>query len=82
LGENGVTEKDLLVWDEKAEASLSFLCAELNPPEFPAPIGVFRAVQRPVHHQLEETQHQTVKSLRGEGDLEKVLNAGDTWVVN
>jgi 2-oxoglutarate ferredoxin oxidoreductase subunit beta len=82
IGQDGVTEKDLLVWDERAESSLSFLLAELTPPEFPAPIGVFRAVQRPVHHELEAAQRSAVKASRGEGSLEKLLNSGDTWVVN
>jgi 2-oxoglutarate ferredoxin oxidoreductase subunit beta len=81
LGENGITEKDLLVWDERAEASLAFLLAELNPPDFPAPIGVFRAVERPVHHELELAQEANVTKARGRGDLEKLLNSGDTWVV-
>jgi len=82
IGQNGITEKELLVWDEKADSSLSYLLGELNPPEYPAPIGVFRAVARPVHHELDEAQHAAVKASRGEGDLEKVLHAGDTWVVN
>ena len=81
LGENGVTEKDILVWDEKAEPSLAFLVAELTPPNFPAPIGVFRAVDRPVHHELEVAQRAAMKKTRGEGDLEKLLNSGDTWQV-
>jgi len=81
LGENGVTEKDILVWDEKAEPSLAFLVAELTPPNFPAPIGVFRAVDRPVHHELEVAQRAAIKKTRGEGDLEKLLNSGDTWQV-
>jgi 2-oxoglutarate/2-oxoacid ferredoxin oxidoreductase subunit beta len=82
VGTNGVTEKDILVWDEKAEPSLAFLLAELTPPDFPAPIGVFRAVDRPVHHELELSQRNAVKKMRGEGDLEKLLNSGDTWQVS
>jgi 2-oxoglutarate ferredoxin oxidoreductase subunit beta len=61
---------------------LSFLLGELIPPDFPAPIGVFRAVQRPVHHELEAAQRTAVHASRGDGDLEKLLHAGDTWVVN
>jgi len=79
LGENGVTEADLLVWDETNPA-LSFMMAGLGP-EFPVPLGVFRAVNRPVHHELELAQHNTVLQSRGEGDIEKLLNAGETWTV-
>ncbi|MHB8875192.1 MAG: 2-oxoacid:ferredoxin oxidoreductase subunit beta [Myxococcaceae bacterium] len=81
IGEGGVSEKDLLVHDETAEASASFLLGEMEPPGHPVPIGVLRAVSRPAHHELEVAQAQAVKKARGEGDLEKLLNAGDTWNV-
>ena len=68
IGENGITEADLLVWDE-TNAMLSFMMAGLGP-EFPVPLGVFRAVQRPVHHELELAQMNTVLQTRGEGDIE------------
>jgi 2-oxoglutarate ferredoxin oxidoreductase subunit beta len=82
LGEQGVTEKDLLVHDEKAAASLPFLLSELQSPEFPTPLGVFRAVERPVHHELD--QAQLVKARgggRGDGNLKALLHQGDTWTV-
>ena len=44
-------------------------------------LGVFRDVQRPVHHELELAQMNTVLQSRGDGDIEKLLNAGDTWTV-
>jgi 2-oxoglutarate ferredoxin oxidoreductase subunit beta len=80
LGENGVTEKDLLVHDERAAPSLSFLIAELMSPHFPTPIGVFRSVERPVHHELDQAQSARARAAGG-GDLEKLLNSGDTWTV-
>ncbi len=78
---NGVTEKDLLVHDEKAEPSLSFLLAELMAPLNPTPIGVFRAVDRPTHHELDQAQTRAVVESKGLGDLKKLLHAGDTWAV-
>jgi 2-oxoglutarate ferredoxin oxidoreductase subunit beta len=80
LGENGVTEKDLLVHDEKADPSLSFLISELMAPNFPTPIGVFRSVERPTHGELDQAQTATAMK-KGPGDLEKLLNSGDTWTV-
>ena len=81
LGENGVAEKDLLVWDEKAPAALAYAVAEMTWPEFPWPVGVFRAVEAPVHHEMELSQREAVKKQRGPGDLDKLLHAGDTWEV-
>jgi 2-oxoglutarate ferredoxin oxidoreductase subunit beta len=82
LGEDGVTEKDLLVHDEKAAPSLSFLISELVSPSFPTPVGVFRAVDRPVHHELDQALLVKARaSGRGDGDLTALLNSGDTWTV-
>jgi 2-oxoglutarate ferredoxin oxidoreductase subunit beta len=82
LGEGGVTEKDLLVHDEKAAASLSFLISELQSPDFPTPMGVFRAVERPVHHELDQAQLVKARSGgRGDGNLTALLHQGDTWTV-
>ncbi|MBI3181634.1 MAG: 2-oxoacid:ferredoxin oxidoreductase subunit beta [Myxococcales bacterium] len=79
---NGVSEKDILVYDERAEASLSVLLAEMQPPSHPMPIGVFRAVDRPVHHELEISQRQAVLKSKGQGSLAELLGSGDTWVVS
>ncbi len=80
LGVDGVTERDLLVWDEKAAPALSLLLAGMGP-DFPTPIGVFRAAERAVHHELEVAQRSEIIARQGEGDLEKLLHAGDTWLV-
>ena len=82
LGENGVTEKDILVHDEKAAPSLSFLIAELMAPHFPTPIGVFREVERPVHHELDQAQLAAAREKKGTGDIAKLLHQGDTWTIS
>lgn len=78
LGENGITEQDLLVWDEKAPAAVAFALAGLD---LPVPMGIFHAVERPVHHELELAQQNHVREARGAGDIEKLLYSGDTWTV-
>lgn len=81
LGEGGVTEADLLVWDERAAPALPFLLSGLGP-EFPVPLGVLRAVERPIHHELEQAQTNTVVGKRGIGDIEALLRTGETWTVD
>lgn len=81
LGEDGAKEEDLLVWDEKAHSALPFLLSGQGP-ELPTPIGVFRAVERPVHHELEASQQAEVQKRLGPGDLEKLIAGNDTWVVD
>ena len=44
IGENGVTEADLLVHDETAEDPyLALMLSRMFWPEFPVPVGVLRA---------------------------------------
>ncbi|MFO0913959.1 MAG: 2-oxoacid:ferredoxin oxidoreductase subunit beta [Pirellulales bacterium] len=78
----GVKEDDLLFHDEKAaEPSLAYLLSRMHYPEFPEPIGVFRAVERPMYDQLLNQQISEAIQKRGEGDLDKLFNSGDTWTV-
>jgi 2-oxoglutarate ferredoxin oxidoreductase subunit beta len=50
-------------------------------PEFPEPIGVFRAVDRPKYD--EELNRQIIYSREkfGSGDLNRLFRSGDTWTV-
>jgi 2-oxoglutarate ferredoxin oxidoreductase subunit beta len=82
IGEDGVTEADLLVHDERAEDPyLALVLSRMFWPEFPVPVGVLRAVPRPTHDQLIEEQIATAIARSGEGDLERVLRGGETWTV-
>jgi 2-oxoglutarate ferredoxin oxidoreductase subunit beta len=78
----GISEDDLLFHDEKsAEPSLAYLLSRMRYPEFPEPIGVFRAVDRPKYDEELNRQIAAAKAKHGEGDLEKLFNSGDTWTV-
>jgi 2-oxoglutarate ferredoxin oxidoreductase subunit beta len=81
--DKGITEDDLLFHDEKSvEPSLAYLLSRMRNPEFPEPIGVFRAVDRPKYD--DELNKQIVKARtdRGEGDLNKLFNSGEVWTVS
>jgi 2-oxoglutarate ferredoxin oxidoreductase subunit beta len=79
LGE-GVAEKDLLVWDEKAPQGLSFELASLEAP-FPVPMGVFRAIDKPAYSDLEFAMQADQVKAKGQGDLMKLLKSKDSWTV-
>ena len=81
LGENGVTEKDILRHDEKAQLPLAMALAALEAPDAPTALGVLRAVQRPAYHELNAAQLAQAKQTQGPGDLTKLLYTGDTWTV-
>jgi 2-oxoglutarate ferredoxin oxidoreductase subunit beta len=72
---------DLLVHNEK-DTTLSFILADMTyKPHLPRPVGIFLAIDRPVYEQEMEHQIAFAKEKRGEGDMAKLLNSGDTWVV-
>jgi 2-oxoglutarate/2-oxoacid ferredoxin oxidoreductase subunit beta len=78
----GITEDDLLFHDEKApEPTLAYLLSRMRHPEFPEPIGVFRCQEAATYEALMNQQIDKARQSRGDGDLEKLFNSGDTWVV-
>jgi len=81
---NGITEADLLVHDEHhPRPAYAFLLAHMEQrPGFPTPIGVLRAWEDvPRYEDVINQQIAEVKAKRGNGDLGKLLRAGDTWEV-
>jgi 2-oxoglutarate ferredoxin oxidoreductase subunit beta len=82
IGENGVTVDGILVHNENApEPNLSYILGRMQYPEFPVPMGVFRAVEKPTYEQLLAGQISTAIEAKGPGNLEKLLNSGETWVI-
>lgn len=78
----GISEDDLLFHDEHVEdPSLAFLLSRMTHPEYPEPIGVFREVEKPVYEDAVDAQLALSVENKGAGDLDSLLNAGDTWVV-
>jgi 2-oxoglutarate ferredoxin oxidoreductase subunit beta len=57
------------------------MLSRLTGPHFPDPIGVLRAVREPTYDELIAEQSRTVIQQQGKGTLERLLRAGDTWVV-
>ncbi len=78
-----ISEADLLVHDEQAEdPHLAFMLSRMWWPDYPVPVGVFRDVTRPTHDELMTGQIEAVVAQRGQGDLKKLLESGETWTVS
>ncbi len=75
----GIDESQLLVHDV-TNPSMAYILSRLGP-NFPTPIGVFRAVKRMTYDEGANAQVETAKQRLGPGNLEAMLNHGDTWVV-
>ncbi len=77
-----ITPGDCLVWDEtRANPAYAFLLAQMLPPAFPTPIGVFRRVEAPTLEAGVRAQLEGEVARRGPGDLEKLVYSGDIWTV-
>ena len=75
----GVSERDLLVHDER-DPTLAYFLARMQPPEFPTPIGVFLATERETYEDALAGQ----LAAAGAGtpdDLDALFGRGETWVV-
>ena len=46
------------------------------------PVGVFRAVERPVYDELLQGQIDDATQKSGTGDLAALLHSGDTWTID
>ncbi len=79
---NGVSESDLLVYNEEdPNPTLAYLLSGMSYPDFPVPVGVFRNLRKPTYDELLTGQLERSVQNFGKGDLEKLFNSGDTWVV-
>jgi len=82
VGENGVTEADLLVHDEKApHTGPAFFLSQFEAPDFPVPLGVFRAVDKPAYEELNGQIAADARAAKGAPSLAKLLAGGDTWTI-
>lgn len=79
IGENGVTEADILVHDEKNRV-LATLLSSLRPPAFPEVLGVIYCDPAP-SYELQVKAQNDAALAKGPGDLDKLLRGGKTWTV-
>ncbi len=81
LGE-GITEDDLLFHDERAqEPTLAYMLSRMYYPQFPEPIGVFRAIEHPTYDAMLDELVKDAINTKGEGRLDDLFRAGETWTV-
>ena len=81
LGENGVTEADILVHDENGSPQYAEMLARMWAPEWPVPMGVIHAHERPTFEENLYAQIEDAKKRLGPGSLQKMLEEGDVWEV-
>ena len=82
LGENGVTEKDILVHDAHCEDNtLHMKLALMEGPDYPVALGVIRDVQGPSYEECVYAQIKDVQAKKPIRTLEEYLLSGETWEI-
>ena len=67
----------------RPDPSKAFALAHLAPrPSGPTPIGVFRAVERPVYGETVAAELEAAREGLGAQELNELLRSGDTWTVS
>ncbi len=83
IGKNGITEDDILIHDAGSEdPGIHMMLASMAPPEYPAAMGVIRAVKTET---LEESVWNSVKHEKEVSPIKNVddlLNSGNTWEID
>ncbi len=83
IGENGITEKDILVHDPTTEdVGIHMMLASMAPPEFPAALGVIRAVKSETLEDAVWNAVEHEKEVSPYKNVDDLLNSGNTWEID
>lgn len=82
IGENGVTEDDILTHDPHSDnLGLQVMLAEMAWPEFPVALGVIRDVDARTYDEGVSTQLSEVSAKSKIHSMDELLHSGSTWTV-
>jgi 2-oxoglutarate ferredoxin oxidoreductase subunit beta len=82
IGENGVTESDILVHDAHQEdPTLHLMLARLAPPQYPMALGVIRQVRAKTFDEAVAEEAHRVKQTARYNSVDELLRSGETWQI-
>ncbi len=82
LGENGITEKDILVHNvSEQDPGIHTQLASMKGPNFPVAFGVIRSVKDATYDDKVHEQVAMVQSKRTITNMDELLHSGETWEV-
>ena len=82
IGENGISEKDLLVHDAHCpDNTLQLKLAMLEGPDFPIALGVIRDVEAPTYDDGVTQQIEEVKQQKKYHTFAELLETNDIWTI-
>ncbi len=82
LGENGITEADILTHDaHAANPMVHFLLAGMSWPDYPVALGIIRQVEAPSYDSEVARQVAEQRTAAKIGNVDALLSSGSTWQV-
>ena len=82
IGENGISEKDLLVHDAHCpDNTLQLKLAMMEGPDFPIALGVIRDVEAPTYDDGVTQQVEEVKQQKKYHTFAELLETNDIWTI-
>jgi len=83
LGENNITEKDLLVHDSgEPDPGIHYMLANMRYPDYPLALGVIRSVEGNTYETDMEEQISKVRKTAKIKCMDDLLTSGLTWIVD
>ena len=80
LGDNGITEKDILIHDKyQWESGIHLLLAKMSPPKYPVALGVIRSITDFTYESRMEDIIKSEKETSPIKCVDDLLNSGKTW---
>ena len=82
IGENGITEKDILVHDAHCmDNTLQLKLALMEGPDFPVALGVIRDVDAPTYNDAVYAQVEEVSTKKNYHNFAELLETNETWEI-
>lgn len=82
IGENGVTEDDILVHDATtSDPTLHMMLINMKAPEMPVAVGIIRKVEDNTYEELLENQIKEAQADAKITCMDELFMSGDTWEV-
>ncbi len=83
IGEDGITEKDLLVHNQyEKDPGVHLMIARMMPPELPVALGIIRSVEAET---FETVMEDTIKLARSSSKIkntDEMLRSANTWTID
>ncbi len=79
--DNNISVEDVLVHNEKDIVIASTLSAFTYNDNFPTPMGIIYSVDEPIYENLLHNQIELAIEKQGKGDIQALLDSGNTWEV-